>query len=58
MEFQIDPKWTSEERKLHKERWDLQRGMDKIYNDDVERYHKLAKRYHELERILDDGGNY
>ncbi len=67
MHFHNDPKWTEEERSLHKEQWNIRISMDKlIYNNSAtsdekfiteRKYQILAKRYHEIERILDDKSN-
>lgn len=54
MSFIIDPKWSKEELKLYRERFDLKGIMDKCYKDDPERYANLAKRYHEINKILGD----
>jgi hypothetical protein len=64
MHFHDDPKWTEEERFLHKEKWIILKSMDKlIYTNSAtldekfiteRKYQILAKRYHEIERILDD----
>lgn len=54
MSFQIDPKWNDEELFLHRERWLLQKAMDSLYDKDIKTYFILAKRYHEINEILDD----
>jgi hypothetical protein len=54
MKFLDDPKWSIAERLLHVERWTLKLMLDKLYQDNPERYAQLAKRYHELNKIIDD----
>jgi len=51
MSFHIDPKWSQDELDLHKERYDLLVRMD---DADPESYQKLAKRYHELNKVIGD----
>ena len=54
MTFLIDPKWNQNELNLHKERYELKVIMDRCYRDDPVYYQKLAKRYHEINKILGD----
>lgn len=58
MAFLIDPGWSPEQTEMHRERWELQVKMDKLYDTDRNKYSELAKRYHELCALLDkDEGN-
>lgn len=51
--FLVDTKGTPEQTSLHKERFELQVEMDRIYCENYKRYSVLAKRYHELCAMLD-----
>lgn len=54
MKFLIDPKWNDDEITLHRERWKLLMQMNRCYYNDIKKYQQLAKRYHELNEIIDD----
>jgi len=53
MEFLTDPKWSPEETRLHKERFELHKKMMNMDSSHRE-YQVLARRYHEICDILDD----